>query len=80
MFQDPCAGRMMNSLPEKSTNEISYASWQVNYEAKPGRLMFFPSYLPHMYVVDSGEEPFRFIHFNCQAIPKEVLNAYKNQK
>ena len=80
LFQDPCAGRMMNSLPEKSTNEISYASWQVNYEAKPGRLIFFPSYLPHMYIVDPGYEPFRFIHFNCQAIPKGVLSENQNKK
>ena len=43
-------------------------------------MIFFPSYLPHMYIVDPGVEPFRFIHFNCQAIPKGVLNAYKNQK
>ena len=77
MFQDPCYGRMMNMLPEKDTSKISNASWQVNYEAKPGRLIFFPSYLPHLYVVDPGREPFRFIHFNCQAIPKGVLDAYR---
>ena len=80
MFQDPRPGAMMNLLPEKDVSKISYASLQVNYEAIPGRLMFFPSYLPHMYVVDSGEEPFRFIHFNCQAIPIGVLNAHKNKK
>ena len=75
IFQDPRYGKIMNMLPEKTTNQISYASWQVNYEAKPGRMIFFPSYMPHMYVVDPGVEPFRFIHFNCQAIPKGVLNA-----
>ena len=80
MFQDPCAGRMMNLLPEKNTDQISYASWQVNYESKPGRLIFFPSYLPHMYIVDPGYEPFRFIHFNCQAIPKGVLSENQNKK
>ena len=26
-----------------------------------------------MYIVDPGYEPFRFIHFNCQAIPNGVL-------
>ena len=36
--------------------------------------MFFPSYMPHQYTVDMGYEPFRFIHFNCQAIIKGVLN------
>jgi uncharacterized protein (TIGR02466 family) len=80
MFQDPCYGRIMNMLPEKKTDQLDYASWQVNYQTQPGKIIFFPSYLPHMYIVDPGVEPFRFIHFNCQAIPKGVLNAYKNQK
>ena len=80
MFQDPRHGAIMNLLPEKDISKLTYASWQINYEAKPGRMMFFPSYMPHMYVVDSGLEPFRFIHFNCQAIPKGVLDAHKNKK
>jgi hypothetical protein len=41
--------------------------------AKPGRLVFFNSFLPHLYTVDNGYEPFRFIHFNCQVFPKDVL-------
>ena len=46
-------------------------------KVKPGRMIFFPSYMPHMYIVDMGYEPFRFIHWNCQAIPKGVLNVQK---
>ena len=75
LFEDPRAGNMMNLLPEKDATKITYASHQVNYEVKPGRMMFFPSYMPHMYAVDMGYEPFRFIHWNCQAIPKGVLNV-----
>jgi len=74
-FQDPRHGRMMNMLPEKSEKKLSYASWEIDYKIKAGRLVFFPSYLPHLYVVDAGHEPFRFIHFNCQAISKGVLKA-----
>ena len=65
----------MNLLPEKDKTKITYASSQINYGATPGRLIFFPSYLPHQYVVDLGDEPFRFIHFNWQAIPKGALNV-----
>ena len=75
VFEDPRAGNMMNLLPQKDPTKITYASYQVNYEVKPGRLIFFPSYMPHMYAVDMGYEPFRFIHWNCQAIPKGVLNV-----
>ena len=75
IFEDPRAGNLMNLLPQKDMTKITYASHQVNYEVKPGRMIFFPSYMPHMYTVDMGYEPFRFIHWNCQAIPKGVLNV-----
>ena len=75
VFEDPRAGNMMNLLPEKDKSKITYASSQIHYKAIPGRIIFFPSYMPHMYSVDMGYEPFRFIHFNCQAIPKGVLNV-----
>ena len=75
VFEDPRSGNMMNLLPQKDPSKITYASSQINYEVKPGRIIFFPSYMPHQYIVDMGYEPFRFIHWNCQAIPKAVLNV-----
>jgi len=75
IFEDPRPGNLMNLLPEKDKTKITYASSQINYKIKPGRMIFFPSYLPHQYVVDMGYDTFRFIHFNCQAIPKGVLNV-----
>jgi len=75
LFEDPRPGNLMNLLPEKDKTKITYASTQVHYKVQPGRIIFFPSYLPHQYIVDMGYEPFRFIHFNCQAIPKGVLNV-----
>jgi len=75
MFEDPRPGNVMNLLPEKDKTKVTYASSQINYKVEPGRIMFFPSYLPHQYIVDMGYNPFRFIHWNCQAIPKGVLNV-----
>ena len=75
IFEDPRPGNIMNLLPEKDKTKVTYASSQINYPVKPGRLMFFPSYMPHQYIVDMGYESFRFIHWNCQAIPKGVLNV-----
>ena len=75
VFEDPRPGNIMNLLPEKDKTKVTYASSQINYEVKPGRMIFFPSYMPHQYIVDMGYEPFRFIHWNCQAIPKGVLNV-----
>ena len=78
LFEDPRAGNMMNLLPEKDKKNITYASTQINYKVNPGRMIFFPSYMPHQYITDMGYEPFRFIHWNCQAIPKSVLQ-YKGE-
>ena len=78
VFDDPRPGNVMNLLPEKDKSKISNASSQVYYKVKPGRVMFFPSYMPHQYIVDLGYEPFRFIHWNCQAMPKSVLQ-YKGE-
>ena len=79
LFEDPRPGNIMNLLPEKDKKQITYASSQINYQVKPGRMIFFPSYMPHQYVVDMGYEPFRFIHWNCQAIPKGVINVVQKK-
>ena len=78
VFEDPRPGNVMNLLPEKDKSKLSLASSQFHYNVKPGRMIFFPSYMPHLYSVDMGYEPFRFIHWNCQAIPKSVLQ-YKGE-
>jgi uncharacterized protein (TIGR02466 family) len=75
VFEDPRPGNLMNSLPEKNKENVTYASTAINYKVEPGSMLFFPSYMPHQYIVDMGYDPFRFIHWNCQAIPKGVLNA-----
>ena len=75
LFEDPRPGNLMNSLPELDKSKITYASGQINYQVEPGSMLFFPSYMPHQYIVDMGYDPFRFIHWNCQAIPKAVLNG-----
>ena len=75
IFEDPRPGNLMNLLPEKDKKNVTFATSQIVYKIKPGTMIFFPSYLPHQYVVDMGYDTFRFIHFNCQAIPKGVLNV-----
>ena len=79
VFEDPRPGNLMNLLPEKDKTKISHATSQIHFKVKPGRMIFFPSYMPHLYSVDMGYEPFRFIHWNCQAIPKGVLNVVQKK-
>tara|TARA_R110000824_G_scaffold396623_1_gene598306 strand:+ start:1907 stop:2584 length:678 start_codon:yes stop_codon:yes gene_type:complete len=78
VFEDPRPGKLMSMLPEKNIDKITDASYQVWYQSLPGRFLFFPSYLPHQFIMDNGTKPFRFIHFTCQAFPKHIIIAKKS--
>jgi hypothetical protein len=34
--------------------------------------------MEHQYVVDDGIEPFRFIHFNLQAVRRMITDTVRN--
>ena len=56
----------------KNNKGIFHGTELVNFKIQPGTLIIFPGYLEHEYAVDFGVEPFRFIHWNIQAVPKEM--------
>jgi len=70
-FHDPRPGALMTKLPIKPG--INNALEAVHFKTNSGTLMIFNSYVPHSFSVDHGKEPFRFIHWNCQAIPNIIL-------
>jgi len=72
IFHDPRTGARCTKLKLKKPNEISHGLDNVHFKVKPGILLFFPGYMEHEFIVDHGKEPFRFIHFNIQAVPKEM--------
>ena len=80
VFHDPRAGAMMTKLPMKDKEKISQMSDQIFYKPKPGTLIFFPAYVPHEFAVDMGVEPFRFIHFNLQAVRNIIVDSAKGMK
>ena len=80
VFHDPRAGAMMTKLPQKDNSKIGPMSDQVHYKPKPGTLIFFPGYVPHEFAVDMGIEPFRFIHFNLQAVRNIIVNSIDTAK
>jgi len=73
IFHDPRIGKDMIQLPRKNENSLDLSSDMVHFGVKPGSLIIFPSYLPHEFDIDHGVDSFRFIHFNLQAISKDVL-------
>ena len=73
VFHEPKTGARTTKLNMKPDIKGIWSGHEkVHFQPKPGTLIIFPGYLEHEYVVDHGIEPFRFIHWNIQAVPKEM--------
>ena len=72
IFHEPRGGARATKLRMKNQKGIWPGTELVNFRPKPGTLIIFPGYLEHEYAVDHGKSPFRFIHWNITAIPKEM--------
>jgi len=72
IFHDPRIRKSMCDLPLKDRNINSVANNSIYYLPQPGTFIIFPAYLEHQFVLDAGIDPFRFIHFNVQALPKFI--------
>ena len=72
VFHDPRIAKLATQLPLKNPKEITFGNPAVNFKPKPGTLILFPAFLEHQFTVDCGLDPFRFIHWNIQAVPKEM--------
>ena len=71
IFHEPRTGARSTKLKMKiNTTEILNGNELIHFRPQPGTLIIFPGYLEHEFSVDHGIEPFRFIHWNIQAIPK----------
>jgi uncharacterized protein (TIGR02466 family) len=75
VFHDPREGASCTKLKVKNDVDITHGTEFVNFKINSGALIFFPGYIRHEFVIDHGKEPFRFIHFNIQAIPKEMAKV-----
>ena len=73
VFHEPRTGARATKLKLKAGSNIDYADEKMHYRPTPGDLVIFPGYLEHEFVVDHGIDPFRFIHFNIQAVSKEIV-------
>jgi hypothetical protein len=56
----------------KCSDKTSHPIFYEPRAGAPGTLMIFPGFLEHGYAIDFGLEPFRFIHWNLQAVPKNM--------
>ena len=72
VFHEPRTGARATKLKMKDQKGVWGGSELIHFKPEPGTLIIFPGYLEHEFSVDFGIEPFRFIHWNIQAIPKEM--------
>jgi len=73
VFHDPKTGARATKLHTKKDLKGIWPGLDVlHYRPQPGTLVIFPGYLEHEFSVDYGLAPFRFIHFNIQAIPTQM--------
>ena len=73
IFHEPRTGARATKLKMKpNLKDIFNGNDLVHYRPQPGTLLIFPGYLEHEFSIDHGKEPFRFIHWNIQAIPKRM--------
>lgn len=69
VFHDPRPGKVMNDLPQQDVQLATPASQMINFEPKPGRMIFSNAWLPHSFTRHAGDTPLRFVHFNLVAVP-----------
>jgi len=63
VFQDPRQGKNHGNLAERNVSQATLASYEINYQPKPGDFFFTNSWLPHSFTRNSNVKPMRFIHF-----------------
>ena len=70
IFYEPRTGARVTKLAIKPNNGLAHGNEKIHFRPTPGTIVIFPGYLEHEFAVDHGKSPFRFIHWNIQAIPK----------
>jgi uncharacterized protein (TIGR02466 family) len=64
VFHDPRMGKVQIDLPEVDVNQVTVASKMINFQPKPGLLIFANSWLAHSFTRHAADKPIKFVHFN----------------
>jgi len=74
VFHDPRPGKVMANLPEQNMTMATPASQMINFDPKPGLLIFANAWLPHSFTRHASDKPIKFVHFNLnvQQAPQQA--------
>ena len=64
VFHDPRAAKVQIDLPEQDMNMATPASKMINFQPKPGLMIFANSWLMHSFTRHAADKPIKFVHFN----------------
>lgn len=78
VFNDPRSAKVQINLPESDISQATPASNMINFEPKPGLLMFTNAWLPHSFTRHASDKPIQFIHFNLYV--EQIMQAPVCQK
>jgi uncharacterized protein (TIGR02466 family) len=70
VFHDPRAAKVQIDLPEQNINMATPASKMINFEPKPGMMIFANAWLAHSFTRHAADKPIKFVHFNLTVIPQ----------
>lgn len=64
VFHDPRMGKSLIDLPEADVSQATIASRMINFEPKPGLMIFANAWLAHSFTRHAADKPIKFVHFN----------------
>jgi len=64
VFHDPRISKTMIDLPEADVSQATIASQMINFEPKPGLMIFSNAWLAHSFTRHASEKSIKFVHFN----------------
>lgn len=77
VFHDPRMGKALIDLPETDVSSATIASKMINFQPKPGLLIFANAWLAHSFTRHASDKPIKFVHFNLavQMAPQMACNV-----
>jgi hypothetical protein len=67
----------MIDLPQSNVSQATVASSMINFEPKPGLMIFSNAWLAHSFTRHASEKPIKFVHFNLTVQQNAPINHCK---
>ena len=74
VFHDPRIAKTMIDLPQNDVSKATIASSMINFEPKPGLMIFSNAWLAHSFTRHANEKPIKFVHFNLNVQQNAIIN------